>query len=146
MFYLRCVPIQVDRVLHDLNNQTLKPDFVMLVDNSTQYVRKRDYDYDLIIKRPGKNLGTNPVWNMALRLDADYVGIIGDDYRLEPQMIEKLILGLSLKDVKNRDVGAAVPQGLSSKEKECPSVAKRQTLTRLGVRVCLPVKVNALRY
>ena len=114
-------PIRVDRVLHDLHNQTVKPDFVILVDNSTRYVRKRDYDYDLIIKRPGKNLGTNPVWNMALRLDADYCGILGDDYRLCNTVVEKLLYGLSLTYGSNKiKAGATVPYLVQQRKRKPP--------------------------
>lgn len=102
-------PIMVKRVLHDLNNQTLKPDRVVLVDNSTRFVNSEQYDYELEIVRPEKNLGTNSVWNIALRLDSDYCGILGDDYRLEPQMVEKLLFGLFLK-YNGRVAGATVPQ------------------------------------
>lgn len=116
-------PIQVDRVLHDLNHQTVRPNFVVLVDNSTQYVRKyNDYKYDLQIIRPPKNLGTNPVWNMALRLDADYCGILGDDYRLDNTMIEKLLYGLWLKHgSKNIEAGATVPYIVQQRKRKPPN-------------------------
>ena len=102
-------PIMVKRVLHDLNNQTLIPDRVVLVDNSTRFVRSDQYDYELDIIRPDQNIGTNPVWNLALRFEEDYCGILGDDYRLEPQMVEKLLFGLFLK-YSGRAAGATVPE------------------------------------
>lgn len=116
-------PILVDRVLHDLNHQTVRPDFVVLVDNSTRYVRKyNDYRYDLRIVRPKKNLGTNPVWNMALRLDADYCGILGDDYRLCNTMVEKLLYGLSLTHgVENIKAGATVPYLIQQSKRKPPN-------------------------
>lgn len=114
-------PIMVDRVLHDLNHQTLKPDFVILVDNSTQYVRKRKYDFDLIIERPGKNIGTNPAWNIALRLDADYCGILGDDYRFDNNMLEKLLFGLFLRHgMRNLEAGATVPTLIQQRKRKPP--------------------------
>jgi hypothetical protein len=110
-------PIMVKRVLHDLDNQTLKPDRVVLVDNSTRFVNDTRYEYDLEIIRPGKNLGTNPVWNMGLRLEADYCGLLGDDYRLEPQMIEKLLYGLFLV-CNGRPTGATVPEIIQQKKRK----------------------------
>lgn len=122
-FVLPCMrPIMVDRVLHDLQNQTLKPDFVILVDNSTKYVRKEiKYDYDLQIVRPGKNIGTNQAWNIALRLNADYCGFVGDDYRLDYTMIEKLVYGLCIKHGPS-DVmaGATVPTLLQQRKRTPP--------------------------
>ena len=110
-------PIMVKRVLHDLNNQTLIPDRVVLVDNSTRFVRSDQYDYDLDVIRPKKNLGTNPVWNLALRFKEDYCGILGDDYRLEPQMVEKLLFGLFLK-YNGRAAGVTVPQIVQQKRRK----------------------------
>lgn len=114
-------PIMVDRVLHDLNHQTLTPDFVILVDNSTQYVRKQRYNFDLIINRPNRNIGTNPAWNIALRLDADYCGILGDDYRLDNTMIEKLVYGLWLNHGSNSlKAGATVPTLIQQRKRRPP--------------------------
>jgi hypothetical protein len=80
------------------------------VDNSTQFVNDNDYCFELEIMRPGKNIGTNPVWNLALRLEEDYCGILGDDYRLEPTMVEKLVYGLHIKHGNDVEAGATVPE------------------------------------
>lgn len=114
-------PIMVDRILHDLEHQTLKPDFVILVDNSTKYVRKRKYSYALIIDRPGKNIGTNPAWNKALRLNADYCGILGDDYRLDNTALEKMVYGLWLHHGSNNiPAGATVPTLVQQRKRRPP--------------------------
>jgi hypothetical protein len=103
-------PNQVKRVLHDLDNQTVRPTRVLLVDNSTHFINNKSYYYELEIIRPRKNIGTNPVWNLALLLKEDYCGILGDDYRLEPYMVEKLIWGLHIRHDKDTTAGATVPE------------------------------------
>ena len=143
-------PIMVKRVLHDLNNQTLIPDRVVLVDNSTRFVRSNpydnQYDYDLDIIRPKKNLGTNPVWNLALRFEEDYCGILGDDYRLEPQMVEKLLFGLFLKyGARGCAAGVTVPQIVQQRKRSplknnsVPIKDVRGTLLNTGKGQCSAV-------
>lgn len=122
-------PIMVRRVLHDLNNQTLLPTRVILVDNSTQYFSNTKYLYDLVVERPSKNLGTNPVWNMALRLEDTYCGILGDDYRLEPTMVEKMVYGLNIK-YDGVEAGAVVPE-IIQQEKRRPIKTKNIRLEHL---------------
>ncbi len=122
-------PIMVRRVLHDLNNQTLLPTRVILVDNSTQYFSNTKYLYDLVVERPSKNLGTNPVWNIALRLEDTYCGILGDDYRLEPTMVEKMVYGLNIK-YDGVEAGAVVPE-IIQQEKRRPIKTKNIRLEHL---------------
>lgn len=108
-------PNKVKRTLHDLNHQTLRPSRVILVDNSTRFVNGDKYDYELEIRRPKENLGTNPVWNIALRLKDDYCGILGDDYRLEPTMVEKFVFALHLQYGNSVRAGAVVPDIVQKK-------------------------------
>lgn len=112
-------PTIVKRTLHDLNNQTLPPTRVVLVDNSTRFINSDNhYQYQLDIIRPEKNLGTNPVWNMALKLKEDYCGILGDDYRLEAEMVEKMMYGLHLKYGNGIEAGAVVPQIVQQRKRK----------------------------
>lgn len=114
-------PITVNRVLHDLDNQTLRPTRVLLVDNSTRFDSSVDcYRYHLEVVRPKENLGTNPVWNLALRFEEDYCGILGDDYRLEPTMVEKLLFGLHLKYHNSIEAGMTVPEIVQQKRRKPP--------------------------
>ena len=108
-------PNRVKRVLHDLDNQTVVPNRVVLVDNSTRFVTDRSYKFKLEIVCHGKNIGTNPVWNMALRFKENFCGILGDDYRLEATLIEKLRYGLLLRCDGVR-TGATVPEIVQTKK------------------------------
>lgn len=99
-------PMEALCVLEDLNNQTLKPNYVLLVDNGGDFMPVKEYDFDFEIHRPGENIGTNAVWNMCLKLDADYVGIVADDLRLSDCLIDKSIKVLNEKHGKKNRVTA----------------------------------------
>lgn len=83
------------QVLKDLNEQSYKPDGVLVVNNGCLDISSEDLglDYELKIFEPGKNIGTNAAWNLMwhpLFSKADYIGMIGDDYRLNPYNITRM--------------------------------------------------------
>lgn len=95
-------PKSAEAVLDDLCNQTMLPDKIFLVDNgncwggkvgrglfnlSTHWKNKLELNCFF----PGTNIGTNQVWNMMWSdyfSDCKYVGVIGDDYRINRNCIE----------------------------------------------------------
>lgn len=91
-------------VLRDLKHQTVLPDVVFLVDNggtwhlndvaeSNMISLNWHNKYNLKCYRPEENIGTNAAWNLLWLnyFDGfDYVGLIGDDYRVNSQCIETM--------------------------------------------------------
>ena len=99
-------PELVPVVLDHLNNQTLIPKSVLIVDNSGRLKLTETYDFEVAVKTPFENLGVNPVWNMALlQAKTKYTGFLPDDLRLETRLCEKLIALLE----SDPDIGAAIP-------------------------------------
>lgn len=92
-------PDKVKLVIDDLYKQSIIPDKVILIDNGCNI---DDIDITLLAKGfhlicVGENIGTNQSWNKMWELDTDYVGIVADDLRLDPNMIEIMIEGLNKK-------------------------------------------------
>jgi len=86
-------PTQVLNVLGDLNKQTMKPDYVLLVDNGGKFEgRDIKYDFQFRVNKPNEgNIGTNAVWNICLGMRFDFVGILADDLRLCKCLLEKSV-------------------------------------------------------
>lgn len=89
------------KVLDLLNDQTIKLDKLVIVDQENQ-LGDTDFSFypDIkVIAPPRGNIGTNQAWNKmwtSFNKSFDYVGLIGDDYTFGPDLIEGLINGFLL--------------------------------------------------
>jgi hypothetical protein len=82
---------EVFKVLKSIEVQTLLPDKVVMVDNSLSF-RKRDYQtnkFEFELVKFGENVGASFVWNLALRSDAEIIGIFSDDIVIARNVIEE---------------------------------------------------------
>ena len=52
--------------------------------------------FELEIISSGKNIGTNAAWNLAWESNSEYVGFIGDDYRVSSDMVERMLVAFKL--------------------------------------------------
>lgn len=111
------------KVLRDLNKQTLIPKRVTLVNNCCETILYEEYRFELEIINPGRNIGTNAVWNLMWKSKCEYVGMVGDDLGLEPNNIELLVLAHS--NPANIRIGASTcmiftdkPIDISSERRE----------------------------
>lgn len=123
-------------VIHDIAEQTRVPDKVVVVDNSGTFYRSRvpegSFAFELLDF--GENIGTNAVWNMMYDFDTDYVGMTGDDLRLDPNMFDKMIRVLGSKyHYKGR---------LAQAGAVCPTIVNRLPLPKslLGELTAHPIK------
>jgi hypothetical protein len=86
---------QAKQVLLDLNNQTVKPDLLYIVDNSLNFeYNPSDFDYSIIYGKRKSNTGVNPCWNLMWEKQFSsykYVGLIGDDYRLNKYCLVRML-------------------------------------------------------
>jgi hypothetical protein len=95
-------PSYADAVIADLVEQTTPPDYVILVDNGGTWptcdkgflVDSKTAKFHMRCYRPWQgNIGTNAVWNLMWqdKFDGfDYVGVIGDDYRMNQYCLENM--------------------------------------------------------
>ncbi|MHC4397439.1 MAG: glycosyltransferase family 2 protein, partial [Planctomycetota bacterium] len=103
-------PEKLLRVLRDIDKQTVKPDYILVVDNSCVFEelykhKLPELSYQLEIKSYGHNIGPNAVWNLSLKLDYDYVGFLADDLEFEPFMLQKMVFVLENHNI----IGCVVP-------------------------------------
>lgn len=117
-------PDHAVKVIEDLDSQLIKPDYLLLVDNGHNLNFLPKFSFNLEIIRPEENIGTNAVWNMLLDskyFPFDYVGMVGDDYRLSDNCIEELVktLDLRLDDKPTGMAGTSIVKGRNK-----PEVAK----------------------
>lgn len=116
------------KVLSFLNDQTLKLDQLILIDQENQMgdLDFSYYNYEIYrIVPPGGNIGTNQAWNKMWSFkDYDFVGMIGDDYTFGPNLIEVLVNSFSLDEqiggttatiFKNRIIRQTDPKDLQSR-------------------------------
>lgn len=82
------------KVIDELNSQTKLIDKLTIVNNigSAEEIANKKYNFEVNEIRPGRNIGTNAVWNMMWDSKADYIGMIGDDFGLDDMLIEILFL------------------------------------------------------
>jgi GT2 family glycosyltransferase len=98
---LPCMRQSAREVLSDLATQTIRPDLVRIIDNDDVFIHDQPHFFPTFPFRieyvnPGENIGTNAAWNQAWCLadHAQYVGVIGDDYRINKRCIEHMLLFL----------------------------------------------------
>lgn len=94
------------QVIANLMRQTKQIDSLIIVDNCDQFY---GYDYifeqakfKVLIHHPGKNIGTNAVWNKMWQSEADYVGVLCDDIYIEDVVIQGLYESFDM----NKRIGA----------------------------------------
>lgn len=85
-------------VLDDLANQTQLIDKITIVDNGGSFKLQRKYPFEVDLIKPKKNIGVNAAWNRIFDMKSDYIGLMGDDYRLDFKLIEILRKSFSLYD------------------------------------------------
>ena len=95
-------PESLWKALQDVKNQKTPVDHIVVVDNGDCDRGKPLSSFkphnqwllefpNLEIVRYFKNIGTNAVWNMALRSDADYIMVFPDDMRFDHYFTKKSI-------------------------------------------------------
>ena len=73
-------------ILKQLDGQGINSFHV--IDNSGTFEYPCDLHYkELVLTSPRKNIGTNAAWNYAFDSKADYIGLVGDDYEVPPNLI-----------------------------------------------------------
>ena len=86
-------------VIDDLNKQTVKPDFLWIVNNGKNKFEYLNSSFPIRVDNPKENIGTNRAWNLVFDdtlKDFDYIGICGDDYILHERCLEVLIEALNI--------------------------------------------------
>lgn len=125
------------RVLQDLNRQVLKPDLVHVVmqgaQNRPSFFKDFEPKFKMWVSINRVNQGTNAVWNGMWdkpHQDKKYIGVIGDDYRLNPYCLARMVHVL---DTSQPSIYAAtchilqkremppVPDGMRIMLSPCPS-------------------------
>lgn len=95
---------QGKQVLLDLNEQVIKPDLLYIVDNSGDFeFDPFEFDYSIIHGKRTSNTGVNPCWNLMWGeqfSNYKYVGIIGDDYRLNKYNLIRMYQFLETTSLK----------------------------------------------
>jgi hypothetical protein len=92
-------PKQMIEALLDISRQSKKVDKVCVVDNGEdkllKYIPirtwKEEYSPKLEILDFHKNIGTNAVWNLGLRSEADFILFFPDDMRFDHHFVKKAI-------------------------------------------------------
>lgn len=83
-------------LLDDLAIQTQLINKITIVDNGGNFKLQRKYPFEVELISYMKNIGVNAVWNKMFDIEADYIGLIGDDYRLDKNLIKILINSFKL--------------------------------------------------
>ena len=88
-------------VLEDLNKQSVAIDRLVIIDNANclNFISFKGYGFEVKRVRHGVNIGTNAAWNYMWDTEADFVGVVGDDYRIDPDCIEGLMNKLQAGNV-----------------------------------------------
>jgi len=84
------------QVIQNLDNQTKLIDKLIVIDNGGDFKLKHNFSFEVEIKRPKQNIGTNASWNYMFDSKADLIGMIADDYVLESRLIEILVKSVDL--------------------------------------------------
>jgi len=94
-------PDSARKVMDALQKQTQLITKLIIVDNSGEFsiAAPNPYSFKVLIIRPLQNIGVNAVWNYMFDSEADFVGLIGDDFELESNVIE--ILSKTLTVIPN---------------------------------------------
>ena len=93
-------PDSAELVIQDLAAQSFNIDRLVIVDNDNCFEKqamqfKNKVPFEIEYLNYGYNLGVNAVWNMIFDSQCGYTGLIGDDYRLDPNLILILLKGFS---------------------------------------------------
>lgn len=87
-------PAGIRCLLSDIQNQTLKANKIVIVDNHETGLgdlKKSFPDLPIEIIDFGKNVGPCFVWNMMMRMPQTYVGTFNDDVRIQKGLFEKCV-------------------------------------------------------
>lgn len=90
-------PLSALHTLGDLTHQNIKAiTRINLIDNcgrlsSHIYSLYFQKFFELRIISFGINIGTNAAWNLAWESNSEYVGFIGDDYRISNDMVKRML-------------------------------------------------------
>lgn len=92
------------KVVDDLVKQTKKIDSLVIVDNCCEFYKIddkffQDAPFKVKVIKPGRNIGTNAVWNMMWKSNYKHVGIVGDDYEIEKYAIQGLFESLGKDNI-----------------------------------------------
>jgi len=86
-------PKELRLLLHDIENNTVQPDHVFVIDNSEEKIPFRDYSFNLHVYRFNVNVGPVWTWNLAFKFPCifptEYICIMNDRIRVEKYMLEK---------------------------------------------------------
>ena len=88
-------PKEMLNALEDIEKQSTPVDRVVIVDNGEDklrdYLSVDGWKFKLRILDFGENIGTNAVWNLGLRSEADFVMFFPDDMRFDHHFVKKAI-------------------------------------------------------
>jgi len=83
-------PNSARKVLNQLSRQTVLIDKISIINNSGIFTIDKEYPFKVDIFNFKNNTGVNFTWNLLFNSEADFIGLIGDDYIIENSLVEIL--------------------------------------------------------